>query len=115
MLFKPTLMGLTPARRARGQELLDPPPPKKEPRYPVPTEAADELEVRRDRDRLVLFRGPEPQGAAIALGAAMFGAATILSAHAPPPFRTAFDGPIHLGPAIFDGGGMGAGLAGRGF
>ena len=44
---------------------------------------------------------------------AMFGVATVLSAHAPRPFRILFDGPVHLGPAIFDGGGMGAGIAGK--
>jgi hypothetical protein len=38
---------------------------------------------------------------------------TVLSAHAPRPFRVIFDGPVHVGPAIFDGGGMGAGIAGR--
>jgi hypothetical protein len=45
----------------------------------------------------------------------MFTAATILSAHAPRPLRVLFDGPVHFGPAIFDGGGMGAGIAGRGW
>ena len=68
-----------------------------------------------ERDRLVLFRGPQHQGATFALGMAMFGATTILSAHVPRPLRVIFDGPVHLGPAIFDGGGMGAGIAGRAF
>jgi len=88
---------------------------KKEITFLAPAEGGDALEVRRDRDRLVLFRGPEVQGAAVAVGLAMFTAATILSAHAPRPLRGVFDGPVHVGPAIFDGGGMGAGIAGRGW
>jgi len=88
---------------------------KKEITFLAPAEGGDALEVRRDRDRLVLFRGPEAQGAAVAVGLAMFTAATILSAHAPRPLRGVFDGPVHVGPAIFDGGGMGAGIAGRGW
>ena len=74
----------------------------------------DALEVRRERDRLMLFRAPQSQGEAVGIGLAMFAATTILSAHAPRPLRVVFDGPVHLGPAIFDGGGMGAGIGARG-
>lgn len=112
MLFQPTQVGITPGR-TRNAGLLARPPVKNEVRFFAPTEAADDLEVRRAHDRLLLFRGPQPQSAALALGLAMFGATTILSAHAPRPFRIVFDGPVHLGPAIFDGGGMGAGIGGR--
>jgi hypothetical protein len=112
MLFKPTLVGMTPAGPARNA-LLERAPAKRQVRFFVPAESADGLEVRRDRDRLVLFRGPQAQGTAVATGLAMFVATTILSAHAPRAVRALFDGPIHLGPAIFDGGGMGAGIAGR--
>jgi hypothetical protein len=114
LLFKPTLVGIAPVGAARKAALFAPSPAKKEIRFLVPAEGGDGLEVRRDRDRLVLFRGPQPQGAAVGLGLAMFAATTILSAHAPRPLRLLFDGPVHLGPAIFDGGGMGAGIAGRG-
>ncbi len=97
LLFQPTLIGITLLRSL------------------TPARAADDLEVRRDRDRLLLFRETQPQGASVGLGLAMFGATTILSAHAPRPLRMFFDRPVlHLGPAVFDGGGMGAGVAGRG-
>ena len=114
MLFKPTLVGIAPEGSARSAALLAHPPAKKQIRFFVPAEGGDPLEVRRDRDRLVLFRGPQSQGGAIAIGLGMFAATTILSAHLPRPLRVLFDGPVHLGPAVFDGGGMGAGIAGRG-
>jgi hypothetical protein len=114
MMFKPTLVGITPAGAARNADLIAPSPAKKRTRFLVAAQGGDVLEVRRDRDRLVLFRGPQPQGAAVGIGLAMFGATTILAAHAPRPLRALFDGPVHLGPAIFDGGGMGAGIAARG-
>jgi hypothetical protein len=113
MLFKPTLVGITPAGPARNDALFARSPAKKQLRFFVPAEGGDALEVRRDRDRLVLFRGPQAQGQAVAIGLAMFGASTVLSAHAPRPLRVLFDGPVHVGPAIFDGGGMGAGVGGR--
>ena len=114
MLFKPTLIGITPAGPARQTALFDRSPAKKKMiQFFVPAGGGDGLEVRRDRDRLVLFRGPQSQGGAVAVGLAMFAATTIASAHAPRPLRVLFDARVHLGPAIFDGGGMGAGLAGR--
>jgi hypothetical protein len=115
MLFQPTLVGLPPPARAREAALFATPPVKKPVRFFAPSRSADELAVRRERDKLLLFRAPQPQGAAVGVGLAMFGATTLLSAHAPRPLRIIFDGPIHLGPAVFDGGGMGAGIAGRGF
>jgi hypothetical protein len=113
LLFQPSLIGITPAIRSGNTARLTGPPPKKELHFFAPAKAADDLEVRRDRDKLLLFRGPQPQGAAVGLGVAMFGATTLLAAHAPKPVRFLFDGPVHLGPAIFDGGGMGAGIGGR--
>jgi hypothetical protein len=114
MLFAPTRVGIAPAGRSRVPELLGTAPAQHEMHFFVAAEAADALDLRRDRDRLLLFRGPQPQGASVALGLAMFTATTVLSAHLPRPLRILFDGPVHLGPAIFDGGGMGAGIAGRG-
>ncbi len=115
LLFKPTMLGITPAGPGRNADLVARPPSKRKARFFAPAaEVADDLEVRRDRDRLLLFRDPQPQGSSLGLGLAMFGATTVLSAHAPAPFRAVFDGPVHLGPAVFDGGGMGAGVAGRG-
>jgi hypothetical protein len=115
MLFKPTLVGISPGGPTRTPDLLAPSPVKKEIRFFVPAEGGDALEVRRDRDRLVLFRGPQSQGGAVAVGLAMFAATTIMSAHAPRALRFLFDQSVHFGPAIFDGGGMGAGIAGRGW
>jgi hypothetical protein len=36
----------------------------------------------------------------------------VLAAHAPAPLRPLFDSRVHLGPAVFEGGGMGAGVGG---
>jgi hypothetical protein len=109
MLFKPALVGVA---------ISGPPPVSalaKTTRFFAPAESAEALDIRRARDRLLLLRGAQDPNAALALGAALFGAVTMLSAHAPRPLRIVFDAPIHLGPAIFDGGGMGAGIAGRGW
>jgi hypothetical protein len=114
ILFPPTLIGIVPPVGARKPELFARAPAKKVAHFFTPTKIADDLEVRREHDKLLLFRDPQSQGASVGIGLAMFGATTILSAHVPPPFRILFDHPVHLGPAVFDGGGMGAGIAGRG-
>jgi hypothetical protein len=111
LLFKPTLVGVAPS----GAPRLASAAAKKAPRFFAPVKTAEGLDIRRERDRLLLLRGPQDPSSALALGAAMFAATTFLSAHAPRPLRTVFDGPIHLGPAIFDGGGMGAVIGGRGW
>ncbi len=70
------------------------------------------LQAARERDGLLLPGGaPSPQSAA--MGAMMMGAAVVLAAHAPASVRVVIDGPVHLGPALFQGGGMGAGVGGR--
>ena len=81
-----------------------------------PSHTDDQLEISRLRERLLLFRDGEAssRGASVATGIAMFGATTLLSAHAPKPLRVLFDRKIHLGPSVFDGGGLGAGIGGRG-
>jgi hypothetical protein len=84
--------------------------------FRVARDVADEqngLQLMRDRDELLLPAGGVPQGRSGAYGAAMLGAAVVLSAHAPAPLRPIFDARVHVGPAIFDGGGMGAGVGGR--
>jgi hypothetical protein len=70
------------------------------------------LEVLRDRDRLQLFGATQNESNA-GYGVMMLAATTILAAHAPALLRPLFDGPVHLGPAVFDNGGMGAGIGGR--
>src|SRR5690349_20513103 len=59
------------------------------------------LDLLRDRDRLQLF-GLTQNDSNAGYGVAMFAAATILSAHAPWFMRPLFDGPVHVGPAVFD-------------
>jgi hypothetical protein len=75
--------------------------------------AQDRLQSLRDRDALLLPAGRVPSLAAGGLGAAMLGATIVLAAHAPAPLRPLFDARVHFGPALFDGGGMGAGSGGR--
>jgi hypothetical protein len=71
------------------------------------------LDELRDRDRLELYGVQPGRGRAATLGAAMFGGMVVMSAHAPPPLRPLFDARLHLGPALFDGGGLGAAAGGR--
>jgi hypothetical protein len=71
------------------------------------------LERMRERDALELY-GPTPGSAmSTTLGVGLFSAVVVTAAHTPPALRFAFDRSLHLGPAIFDGGGMGAGFGGR--
>jgi len=78
------------------------------------TEEVEEngLEQARARDALLLG-GRAPSLQAGALGSMVMGAAVVFAAHAPARLRPLVDGPVHFGPALFDGGGMGAAIAGR--
>jgi hypothetical protein len=73
----------------------------------------DSLQRLRDRDDLLVPAGRAPSLQAGAFGGMMLGAAVVLVAHAPEPVRVIVDGPVHVGPALFDHGGMGAGIGGR--
>jgi hypothetical protein len=75
-------------------------------------EQQNRLEALRDRDRLQLY-GLVADSARTGYGVALFGAVTVLTAHAPPAMRALFGGPVHLGPALFENGGLGAGVGGR--
>ncbi|HEX8953053.1 MAG TPA: hypothetical protein VF945_14460, partial [Polyangia bacterium] len=66
----------------------------------------------RERDALLL-PGGAPSLQAGALGSMVMGAAVIFAAHAPARLRALVDGPVHVGPALLEGGGMGAGVGGR--
>jgi hypothetical protein len=71
------------------------------------------LEQMREHDTLELY-GPTPgNGTSTVLGVGVFSAVVVTAAHTPPALRFAFDRSLHVGPAIFDGGGMGAGFGGR--
>jgi hypothetical protein len=70
------------------------------------------VQQARDRDELLLG-GRAPSMQAGALGSMVMGAAVVLAAHAPKKMRAVVDGPVHVGPALFEGGGMGAGVGGR--
>src|SRR5881394_3191215 len=59
--------------------------------------------VEEQQNRLASLR-------ASAVGAMMLSASVVLAAHAPARLRPVVDGVVHLGPAVFDGGGMGAGI-----
>ena len=67
----------------------------------------------RERDTLELY-GPTPgTPPSTALRHRPLLGVVVSAAHTPLPLRFAFDRTLHLGPAIFDGGGMGAGFGGR--
>ena len=75
-------------------------------------EDQNRLQLYRDRDA-ILWGGRAPSLQSGGLGAMMMGAAVVLAAHAPDRLRPLVDGRVHVGPALFDGGGMGAGVGGR--
>lgn len=71
------------------------------------------LDYLRDRDLLRLY-GPTPgNSGSVADGIALFSTAVIAAAHLPGRARVLFDHNVHLGPALFEGGGMGAGVGAR--
>lgn len=71
------------------------------------------LDYMRERDTLRLY-GPTPgTNASTGLGVGLFSAIVVSSAHTPLFLRFAFDHALHVGPAVFDGGGMGGGFGGR--
>lgn len=75
-------------------------------------EAQNPLQQQRDRDALLLGgRAPSLQSGA--MGAMLMGGAVFVAAHAPARLRPIVDGKVHFGPALFEGGGMGAGVGGR--
>lgn len=71
------------------------------------------LEYMRDRDALQLYGSTPGTNTSTGLGIGLFSAVVVSAAHTPPFLRFAFDRSLHLGPAVFDGGGMGAGFGGR--
>jgi hypothetical protein len=75
-------------------------------------EEQNPLQQHRDLDALML-PGGAPSMQAGAMGSMVMGAAVVLAAHAPKRLRPIVDGPVHVGPALFEGGGMGAGIGGR--
>ena len=72
----------------------------------------DRLAQARERDMLLLG-GRTPSLQSGALGSMVMGAAVVMVAHAPKRVRAIVDGAVHVGPALFEGGGMGAGVGGR--
>jgi hypothetical protein len=75
-------------------------------------ERLNPLEAVRARDTLRLVTGATYDEAG-GLGALLMGVTCAAVAHAPGPLRAIFDGPVHLGPAVLDGGGLGAGIGGH--
>jgi len=71
------------------------------------------LSQMRDRDTLLLYGPPAGNATSVAAGIALFSTVVVAAAHAPAPLRVLFDRRLHVGPALFDGGGMGAGVAGQ--
>ena len=70
------------------------------------------LQDLRERDALLLPGGRASMQSG-AMGSMVMGATIVLAAHAPDKLRPLVDGRVHVGPALFDGGGMGAGVGGH--
>ncbi|MGZ3406221.1 MAG: hypothetical protein ACXVAN_07225 [Polyangia bacterium] len=70
------------------------------------------LEHMRERDQLELCGATPGSSTSTVAGVGVFSAVVVGAAHTPAPLRFAFDRSLHLGPAIFEGGGMGAGFGG---
>ncbi len=64
------------------------------------------FETARARERMLMFRPLRVDSTSDALGVLLFTASTLFAARAPSPIRR-FQRKVHLGPAIFDGGGLG--------
>jgi len=75
-------------------------------------EEQNPLAQHRERDALML-PGGAPSMQSGAMGAMVMGAAVVLAAHAPKCVRAVVDGKVHVGPALFEGGGLGAGVGAR--
>jgi hypothetical protein len=75
-------------------------------------EQQNRLAAARERDGLLL-PGGAPSMQSGAMGSMVMGAAVVMVAHAPKRVRAVVDGRVHIGPALFEGGGMGAGVGGR--
>jgi hypothetical protein len=71
------------------------------------------LERMRERDDLRLPGATPGTNTSTALATSLFSVAVVSSAHTPRPLKFAFDRALHVGPAILEGGGMGAGFGGR--
>lgn len=70
------------------------------------------LEQMRTRDQLRLAGATPGTSMSSTLGTGLFSAAVVSAAHTPPALQFAFDRSLHLGPAILEGGAMGAGFGG---
>ena len=70
------------------------------------------IDQMRQRDTFLLYGRPAGGPAATVGGIGVFSAVVVSVAHAPTPLRPLFDRRLHVGPAVFDGGGMGAGIGG---
>lgn len=111
MFFAPDMTGVDPI--IDNGLASSAPPPRRMLFAPLPR-TEDSVALARDLDRLMLFRDePTRQFDGVATGVSMFAASALASAHAPRRLRLFFDKPVHLGPAIFQGGGMGAGVGGN--
>jgi hypothetical protein len=71
------------------------------------------LEQNRQRDQLRLYGSTPGTPTSTMAGIGVFSMAVFSVAHTPKALGFAFDRGMHLGPAIFDGGGMGAGFGGH--
>jgi hypothetical protein len=71
------------------------------------------LEQSRERDELRLYGRTPGSPAATMSGIGLFSFAVFSVAHTPAALDFAFDRGLHLGPAVFEGGGMGAGFGGH--
>jgi hypothetical protein len=75
-------------------------------------EEQNRVQQAREHDELLLPGGRASMQSG-AMGSMVMGAAVVFAAHAPAKLRPLVAGRVHLGPALFDGGGMGAGIGGH--
>ena len=108
MMFSPDLSTTEPVLGYRLQS----PPSRWSLIFAKPPEVEDQVRLAREQDRLLLFRERVVSADGIAVGTSLFVGSMISAAHAPRRMRFLFDRSVHLGPALFPGGGMGAGVGG---
>jgi hypothetical protein len=107
VLFDPDLTTVTPILGAGPL-----PPPRGRMNLVPPALTEDVIQQERERDQIYLASRPTST-AALGLSVLVFTGISILASQPPLPLRRLFNGPVQIGPATFEYGGLGIGLRAR--
>ena len=107
VLFDPDLTTVNPML---GADAL--PAPRDRMNLVPPAVTYDVIQQERERDQLYLASRPTST-AALGVAIGVFTGMSILASQPPLPIRPLFKGPVQIGPATFEYGGLGVGLRSR--